>query len=70
MAIQLDNIAQITARAGVGRAGTMRAGVATTRASELKSNGQLLWDRTIQAGSHRDQNPPGASESTWTNTRD
>lgn len=43
-----SEIAQITARAGVGRAGTMRAG-AVPKVYELKANGsgEIIWNRDV-----------------------
>lgn len=63
MAIDSDDLAQMTARAGVGRAGTMRANVCPP-ASEMKDNGtgEILWDRPVT----QDYGPPNAVLTSWT----
>lgn len=68
MAIQLSNLAQLTARAGVGRAGTMRAGAAP-KVYELKADGtgEVIWDRS-QAGAVNEGDP--GVPATWTTGRE
>jgi len=64
MAIQSEQLAQITARAGVGRAGTMRANCAP-KAYELKTGaraGEILWDRPVD----RDGNPEPTAQTVQT----
>jgi len=63
--IASDNIAKITARAGLARAGASRAGCAPP-ASQLKpgASGQIIFNR--------ENNPDGDpvySTATWTNVR-
>jgi len=66
MAIDSEELAQITARAGVLRAGTGRAG-ATGKAFELKANGtgQIIWDRPVASDGDPDDTAPS-----WTNGRE
>lgn len=65
MAIQKSQLAQLTARAGVLRAGTGRA-EAYGKAYELKADGsgQLIWDRPVST----DGDP--ATGGSWTNGRE
>jgi hypothetical protein len=69
MAIQQSNLAQLTARAGVLRAGTGRAGAAP-KVYELKANGtgQIIWDRA-QAGTVGEGNPDDTAD-TWATGRE
>lgn len=64
MSITSEQLAQITARAGVGRAGTMRAGVAP-KAYELKANGEIIWNRPVSQDGDPDDTPAG-----WTTGRE
>lgn len=66
MGIQGSQLAQITARAGLGRAGTMRAGVAP-KAYQLKSgaSGEILWNRPVA-----EDGDPSDNSSTWTTGRE
>jgi len=65
MAITLSQLAQITARAGVGRAGTMRAGCAP-KSYELKpASGEILWNRPTASDGN-----PATTASNWTNVRE
>lgn len=61
--IASDNMAKITARAGVARAGCSRMGCAPVR-SQLKATGQLIFNRANDA-----DGDPIYSTATWTNTR-
>lgn len=65
-AIDNSNMAQITARSGVGRAGTMRAGV-TFKTEEIKADatGEIIWDRDLP----NDGNPDDTAAS-FTRVRD
>lgn len=44
MSIASEQLAQITARAGVARASTARSAVAP-KVYELKANGEIIWNR-------------------------
>jgi hypothetical protein len=63
MAIESDELAQITARAGVLRAGTGRAG-AVEEANRLKSSGQFIWNRDEPNLGNPDDTAAG-----WVSTR-
>lgn len=65
MAIGVSNLAQITARAGVGRAGTMRAGV-TFKPEEIKANatGEIIWNRSLP-----NDGDPDDTANAWTEVR-
>lgn len=66
--IQLSNLAWLTARAGVLRAGTGRAGAAP-KVYELKADGsgQIIWNRS--QASAVNEGDPGAP-ATWTTGRE
>lgn len=66
MGITGSQLAQITARAGLGRAGTMRAGVAP-KSYQLKNDatGQILWNRPVA-----EDGAPSDNSSTWTTGRE
>lgn len=66
MAINDSNMAQITARAGVGRAGTMRADV-TFRDEAIKANntGEIQWDRPVAS-----DGDPDDTAATFTRVRE
>jgi hypothetical protein len=64
MAITSDNMAQITARVNVGRAATMRAGVAL-RITHLEDDGRLVFQRDIDS-----DGDPISTALTWTNGRE
>lgn len=65
MAIALSQLAQMTARAGLGRAGTCRAGCAPD-IDRLKPGGQglIIWDRPTAT-----DGDPAATASSWTTER-
>lgn len=65
MAITESELAQITARAGVMRAGTARAGSAP-KSYELKpSSGEIIWNRDLpQDGA------PATTAPNWTTGRE
>jgi len=67
MAITNSQLAQLTARAGVLRAGTGRAGGAP-KSYKLKADGsgEILWDRPLP----EDGRPPGTVTSGWTTGRE
>jgi len=63
--ITKSQLAQLTARAGVGRAGTMRAGAAP-KAYKLKpGTGQIIWTRPLPQ-----DGDPDDTASTWTTGRE
>lgn len=62
-AVQSDNLVLQTARAGVGRAGAMRAGCAPAR-DRLEANGHVIWDRPLP----QDGEPDDTANS-WTTVR-
>ena len=45
MAISSEQLAQITSRAGVLRAGTGRAGVAAEKFEMKPNSGEIIWNR-------------------------
>lgn len=61
MAIDSNDLAQITARLGVLRLGTGRLG-AVESADRLKSNGEFIWNRT-------DQGDPDDTAAGWVSGR-
>lgn len=66
MAIVKSQLAQLTGRAGVGRAGTMRAGCAP-KSYELKANGtgEIIWDRPVAK-----DGDPASTANVWTTGRE
>lgn len=66
MAIQSEQLAQITARVGVVRLGTGRLGAAPD-AYQLKADGtgQIIWDRPVAS----DGNPDDTASS-WSTDRE
>lgn len=58
-----DNMSLLTARAGVGRAGVMRAGCAPVR-DKLESTGKLIWDRPLP-----EDGEPDDTTNVWTTVR-
>jgi hypothetical protein len=66
VAIADSELAQITARAGVGRAGTMRAGV-TANADHLKADGsgEIIWNRPPST-----DGDPAVTSDTYTTVRE
>jgi hypothetical protein len=58
VSIEKSQLAQLTARAGVGRAGTCRAGAAP-KSYELKANGtgEIIWDRPVATDGEPDDTP-------------
>jgi len=69
MAIQQSNLAQLTGRAGILRAGTGRSGAAP-KAYELKADGtgQIIWNRA-QATTTGEGNPDDTAAG-WTTGRE
>lgn len=61
MAINSNDLAQITARLGMLRLGTGRLG-AVEIANRLKSNGEFIWNRT-------DAGDPDDTVAGWTTVR-
>lgn len=64
MAITSDNMAQITARAAVGRSATMRSGCAPKR-THIEDTGRLVFHRDTDS-----DGDPIDTALTWTNGRE
>jgi len=66
MSIDSEELALLTARAGIGRAGCMRCGYAP-KAYDMKpdGSGQIIWNRPAPPDGDPDDTP-----STWTTVRE
>jgi hypothetical protein len=66
LAIEGEQLAQITARAGVLRAGTGRAGAAP-KSYELKADGsgEIIWNRPVAS-----DGDPASTAAGWTTGRE
>ena len=63
-AISSNHMAQLIARAGVGRAGVTRASVAPSADRVRTSDGRLIWSRPVDA-----DGDPSTNSSSYTNVR-